>query len=408
VAGVFDPYSHFTGPQALAVSKFLGAWKANPIVKAIDPWHRPGELTHVVPGAPLKSYVDIPLHTPGLQRFSGRFTFDQNSGRIATVERGAWQKGSKCNEFQGAEYDIGRWSKAPGTVAIEIGNNAPLSLVYILNGCYAGTPKNAAGTAIYLPGTTTVDPALTAYEQVYFDFSQQKPLVVLDSDSANHRPVNPFDLNFMSGSKWYNAKENTLLTAPNITAAIKNLQQRRAMNGIELNLDEGLEIWVPYSLKEDARLLMEVFRQLPGTGTASPANATQVAVDGGGGISQVIYSVQDSPVFGRAKVRAISGMRSDLWCIVAPNVLREPSMSLFMHVHGGNVGEYAINEEPAKPDNNTVPHIWVYPWAKGSPLWAGTMEGSKAGDIGITMMVNEGFAAMTGLLLEARFTGAAS
>lgn len=407
MAGVFDPYSHFSGPQALAVSKFLGAWKAQPIVKAIDAWHRPGDLTHVVPGAPLKSYVDIPIHTPGLQRFDGKWKFDANSGRVATCERGVWQKGAKINEFKGAEFDIGRWSKAPGTVAIEIGNNAPLSLVYILNGCFSGIPKTASGTPIYLPGTTTVDPALTAYEQVYYDFSQKKPLVVLDTDTSNHRPVNPFDLNFQSGFRWWNAKENVAINAPNITAAIKNMQIRRAMNGVELGIgDEGLEIWVPFSSKEDVRLLLEVFRQLPGTGTAIPTDAIQVPINGGG--NQVIFSVQDNPVFGRARVRAITGLRSDFWGIVAPNALREPAMSLFLHVHGGQIGEYVINEEPAKPDNDTVPHIWVYPWTKGSALWAGTMEGSQAGDIGITMLVNEGFAAMTGLLLEARFTGPAS
>jgi hypothetical protein len=408
MAGVFDPYSHFQGPHALAVSKFLGAWKAQPIVKAIDAWHRPGDLTHVVPGAALKSYVSVPMHTPGLARFNGRFTFDENSGRVATVERGTWQKGSKINELKGAEYDIGMWSKAPGTVAIEIGNNAPLSLVYILNGCFSGIPRTAGGTSIYLPGTTIVDPALTAYEQVYFDYADKQPLVVLDSDTGDHRSVNPFKPSFQSDFKWWNAKENDALNAPNITAAIKNMQIRRAMNGVELGIgDEGLEIWVPYSSKEDVRLLLEVFRQLPGTGTAAPADAIQVPITGGGGLSQVIYSVQDNPVFGRARVRAITGMRSDLWCIVAPNVLREPSMSLFVHAHGGNVGEYSINEDP-NPDGNNVPHIWVYPWGKGSPLWAGTMEGSKAGDIGISMLVNEGFAGMTGLLLEARFTGSAS
>lgn len=406
--GMFDPLSHFTGAQALAVSKFLGSWKAGPIVKQIEPWYRPGDLTFVAPNATLKSYVTIPIHAPGIKRFNGKFHFDENSGRVAMVERGTWDKGTKINQFKGAEYDIGAWSKAPGTVAIEIGNNAPLSLANILNGCYSGVPQDSAGNPIYLPNTTHADPALMAYEQVYFDVSEKKPLVVLDSDTANHRPINPFDLTFQSGSKWHNAKASTPLTAPNITAAIKNLQKRRAMNGIELNISEGLEIWVPYELLEDARLLMEVFRQLPGTGTAAPANATQVPITGGGGVNQVIYSVQDSPVFGRAKVRAISGMRNDLWCVVAPNMLREPSMSLFMYAHGGAGGDYAINEDPAKPQNDTVPHIWVYPWAQGSPLFAGTMEGSKGGDIGITMMVNEGFAACTGLLLEARFTGAAS
>jgi hypothetical protein len=405
--GILNQSQQYQGGQSLGVQEFIGAWGASPIVQTIAPWHRPGDLTNVVAGARLKSFVPVPIHSPGLKQFVGKWSFDENSGRVCEVTRGIWQKGSKINLFDAAELDISQWSKAPGTVAVEIGNNAPLCLVYILNGCYSGTPQDAAGNVIYLEGTSQIHPALQAYEQVYYDISEHKPLVVLDSDTGNHRLINPFRPDFMTDVKWWNAKENVAITAPNITAAIKNMQIRRAMNGIEMNLgDEGLEIWVPFSSKEDVRLLVEVMRQLPGTGTATPSDAIQVPISGGG--NQVIFSVQDNPVFGRAKVRAISGMRSDLWCVVSPNTLRNPALSLFHYAHGGATGEYAITESPAPNGNGNVPHIWVYQWDQKSPMFAGTMPGTKAGDIGVSMMVNEGFAAGTGLLLEARFTNSAS
>jgi len=402
MSGIFNQQQNYQGGFNLAVRKFIGAWGASPVVASIQPWHRPGDLTNVIPGAALETSGSVPIHSPGLDQFAGQFEFSENSGRDWIVVRGIWQKGTKINLFTASEYDPSKWSLTPGTMAVEIGNNAPLALVYILNGCYSGIPKTKNGVPIYVKGTTQIHPALRAYEQVYYHYSEKKPLVVLDTDTANHRPVNPFDLDFMPDAKWWNGKENTKLTAPNITAAFKNMQIRYAMNGIELGIGtEGLELWVPFTTQEDARLLMEVFRQLPGTGTAAPADATIVS-------GQVIFSVQDNPVFGRAKVRAISGMRSDMWCIVAPNPGRNPALSLFHHCHGGTAGEYAITEEPAPNGNNNVPHIWVYQWDQKSPMFAGTLPGTQAGDIGLTMFVNEGFAAGTGLLIEVRFTGTAS
>jgi hypothetical protein len=207
----------------------------------------------------------------------------------------------------------------------------------------------------------------------------------------------------MSGSSWCNAHENFAITPDNIISAIINQQTRPAMNGVELGLgDEGIEVWVPYANKERTRQYLEIFRQLPGTG-ATGATPVQVPITGGG--SQVIYSVQDNPVFGRAKVRAITGLRPDFWCVVSPRPQPRPQYSLFLNPQGGKTGKYTINRNAAAMQSDSVPMVWVKVWDENSPMFAGTMKGCSAGDIGVSMLKNEGFAFGSGMLIDVCSTG---
>jgi hypothetical protein len=90
---------------------------------------------------------------------------------------------------------------------------------------------------------------------------------------ASLKQVNPADTSVLDGAGnagWYNARQNWAITPDNILNALKNQQQRCAMNGVELGLGrEGCELWVPYTSEEDFRLLTEVMRELAGSGQLS-------------------------------------------------------------------------------------------------------------------------------------------
>lgn len=455
MAPPYNPSTQFPGGGSRqAISGWLDDWTAEPVVQPIDPWYRPGDLTFVQPGAKLISYVDVPVHAPGAQAWGGSWEFDENTGLLLQVSRSMWQKGTKANTFKIAEWDPSAFNMSPETMGIELGNIAPFAFVALLNGAFSGVPQdrngqtvdNAAsmicvdqiygGSLAVLPsssitawvtgtvyakgqkvssngniykagaagtsgataptGTTTSSDGTITWTYIFAQTQQAQKLV---------NPANP---GFLSGSSWYNCQELLPITADNIISSIVNQQVRPAMNGVEMGLgDEGLEMWVPFPSKERSRQLTEVFRQLPGTG-ASGVAPTQVPITGGGGASQVIYSVQDNPVFGRLKVRAITGLRNDMWCVVSPRPRPRPQYSLFLHAQGGKVGQWGIQTDGAAMLADKVPHIWVKQWTEDSAMFAGAMKGCVAGDIGISMLLNEGFAFGSGLLIDVNFTGYAS
>jgi hypothetical protein len=449
----YDPRTQFpTDGGKYAISRWMGEFRVEPIVKEIDPWHRPGDLTFEQPGAKLINHTSVPMHRPGAQGWGGKFEFDTPTGLYMQCNRAMWQKGTKANLFHIANFDVGAFDKSPGTVAIELGNIAPLSFVAMLNGCFSMAPKDKNGNPIdngslvicrdqiyggavavmsstdlvaWVTGTAyTVGQLVTANGNVYRAGSTATSGATAPSGTTTSsdgtitwtyvyaatnqalKVVNPANPDFMSGSSWYNCHQQFSITADHIVEAIINQQTRPAMNGVELGLgDEGVEIWVPFASKERARQLIEVFRQIPGTG-ATGVTPTQVPITGGT-TSQVIFSVQDNPVFGRAKVRAITGMRSDLWCVVSPRPKPLPQYSLFIHALGGSVGEYAIQDDPQAMGGDTVPHIAVFQFPAGaqSPMFTGAMWGTVAGDIGIAMILNEGYAFGSGMLIDFCFTG---
>lgn len=396
--GIWNATSQFSGDAQYIINGWLGGWKAQPIVMPIEPWWRPGDLTHVQPGAKLISRINVPIHSPGLQPFNGSFSFDENTGLYIQVQRATWQKGTKANLFRMAEFDVSAFDMAPSTMAVEIGNNPGNVLVAMLNGAYSGTPRDAAGNE--LPDEFK----LICRDQIYGG-----NVAVLSSGTL--KPVNPARPDLFTGDTWYNCHQNLDITAPNILTVLKNQQTRKAMNGVELGIgDEGVEMWVPYGSKEDARVLVEVMRELAMSGVRE-VDLTTYQVDTGGSPQtnqQVIYGSQTNPVFGRVRVKAIHGLRSDLWMIVSPRPVPRPEFGLFIYAHGGSIGEYKIQDNPMSLLADTVPHIATFVWDQKSPLFFGSTGAGSAGDIGITNIVNEGFAFVSGLLADWCFTGAAS
>lgn len=442
------------GGSRAALSGWLDDWAAEPIVREIDPWYRPGDLTFIQPGAKFYSYVDIPVHAPGAQAWGGSWEFDENTGIVAQVTRGMWQKGTKANTFQIAEWDPSAFNMAPETMGIELGNIAPYALVGLLNGAFSGTPQDKNGNPIdnggpmicldqvwggsfakLNPASITAWVTSTAYVKgqkvtsngnLYAAGSTANSgataptgtttssdgtitwtyLMAASSQSPNL--VNPANPQFLAGQTWWNAQENYDITADNIVASLVNQQTRPMMNGVEAGLgDEGVEVWVPFGNKERLRQLTEVFRQLAGTGPSGAA-PIQVPIIGGGGASQVVFAQIDNPVYGRVKGRAITGIRNDLWCVVSPRPRPRPQYSLFLFAQGGKTGKWGVQTDGFAGRADSVPHIWVKQWTEDSPMFAGTMKGCKPGDIGISMLLNEGFASMSGFLIDFNFRGYAS
>jgi hypothetical protein len=418
--GIWDPINQFPGDAAFAVNGWLASWKAAPIVKAIDPWWRPGDLTHVIPGAKLVSRAPIPIHKPGLEPWAGAWTFSKNSGLYISCRRAMWQKGTKINMMEAAEFDVTSFDMAPETMAIEIGNNPAYALVACLNGCYSGTPQDAAGNQ--LPAQLKVQ----CWDQVYggngtvgsgTGTNGSGTLAVKSGDTAHYKPVNPARDAMGASNGWYNAHENfDFQNAQSYVPVLENLATRKAMNDVELGLAQngGLELWISFQNYERTRLLLEVFEQLAGSGIATPY-VVQSGVNNTGVNSlvksyndQVLFGQQPNPVYGRMKVRGITGLRTDLAVITAPRPVPRPEYSLFLYAQGGQTGQWALQTNPAAMQADTVPHIAVFPWTDTTgPMFFGT-GGNSAGDIGLSMVVNEGFAAVSGLLTEFLFSGSAS
>ena len=454
MASPYNPLTQYPSAGARqAISGWLDAWAAEPVVVPADPWYRPGDLTFVQTGAKLISYVQIPVHAPGAQAWGGAWEFDRNTGLVMQCGRAMWQKGTLANQFEIAEWDISSFNMAPDTMGIELGNIAPLSMAALLNGAFSGVPKDKNGNAVDNSDTMickdqiwntslavlaaaditawvtstgyTIGQLVTSNGNVYKAGSTATSGATAPSGTTTSSDgtitwtymfaatmqtphiVNPANPGFLSGTTWYNAHQNFAITVDNIVACITNQQTRPAHNGIELGLgDEGLEIWVPFASKERTRQLVEVFRQLPGTG-ATGQTPVQVPITGGS-TSQVIFSQQDNPIFGRLKVRAITGLRSDMWCVVSPRPKPRPQYSLFIMAQGGSVGQWGIQTDAAAMRNDKVPHIWVKEWNQDSAAFAGSMRGTRAGDIGISMLLNEGYAFGSGMLIDVCFTGYAS
>jgi hypothetical protein len=377
----YNAASQFPGTAQYATKRFLGAFTAKPLVMPIQPWWRPKELTAVLPGAKLETFLNVPIHKPGLSPWTGAWQFDEQSNLFMSVKRGVYTKGAKVNMIRASEMDFGGWSSQPETIAIEIGNNPGNLLVALLNA------------------------AFTSVDQIYGG-----NVAVLTGGTKKH--VNPADPSV--GDDWFNAHENFDITADNFLTAITNMQKRQAMNGVELGIgDEGLEVWVPFGSKERARLIFEVMRELVNAGYLGTVDLTSYQTDTGGTPKtneQVIFGNSQNPVFGRARVVGVHGMRSDMWTIVSPPPAggAMPHLGMFLYAHGGNVGSYAIMTDPNALNTDTVPHIAMFEWGMQSPLFFGMPGVSVAGDIGISALINEGVAWASGLLAEFCYTSSAS
>jgi hypothetical protein len=451
----YAPISQFSGSAQFAIHSYIGSLFGQPLVASIEDWMSPGKFTREVPGSKLINDVNIPLHEPGMDRFDGTIAFQEMSNLFVTVKRGTYRKGTKVNVIRAAEVDLNAWSMAPSTMSVEIANNPYVLAVGCLNGAFTGVPQNASGIALGFPELINTD-------QIYLgplakcalgtSVGQIPPWVTSTAYAAGAtvtsngntyankgvaatsgatapsgtttssdgtitwtfiqatpalNQVHPADSSIVAGttglSTWYNARQNWALSPDNMLTTIKNQQVRAAHNGAALGLGrEGVEIWVPYSVEEDYRLLFEVMRELSGSGQLS---FSPVTVGG----TTVTFAQQPNPVFGRATVKPVHGMRSDLTCVVSPPPAGHPEYAVFLHAFGGQNGEYQINPDGFdESSNQSVPHIAMFTFDKNSAMFFGVPGVSKFGDVGILALVNEGIATQSGLLIDFNYTGAAS
>src|SRR6185369_9846004 len=296
----------------------------------------------------------------------------------------------------------------------------PLNLAYILNGCYSGTPQNAAGTAV------PPQFKLIGYDQIYggngtlgqgSGSNGSGTLAVKNGDTTHYKPVNPARDVMGASNGWYNAEENFDFSNPqSYVSVLEYMATRKAMNDVELNLvsGPGLRLLISYARYERCRLLFEVFEELANSGIVSPFFATEgINTTAANTLAesfnqQALFGTQKNPVFGRMEVAPVTGLRNDLAVIVAPRPRPEPQYATFLLAHGGKLGEYSLQTDPMAMLADSVPHIAVFPWtATNGPMFFGG-NGNSAGDIGLSMVVNTGAAAVSGLCCHFLFSGSAT
>jgi hypothetical protein len=455
----YDPLSSFQGSAKYAVHRYIGALFGQPMVAEIEDWMGVGKFTREVPGSKLINDINIPISEPGMQRFDGVVGFEEASNIFVSVRRGTYRKGAKTNKIKAAEVDLNAWSMQPSTMNVEIANNKFLLAVACLNGALTGIPQNASGVALGFPeiiatdqiyggplavlntstSATSTDGALCAWvtgttyavgdlvtsgANIYkcttggvagatppsgtgTGISDGTDVWSYVMATPSLKPVNPADTSILNPSTgaagWFNARQKWQITPDNILKVLKNQQTRCAMNAVELGLGrKAVELWVPYLSEEDARLLVEVMRELAGSGYLS---FEPVVVNG----NVTAFSAQTNPVYGRCLVKPVHGLRSDMWGIASPPPQNRPEYALFLHAFGGNAGEYVVNPDGFDESaNEAVPHIALFTFDQNSAMFFGVPGVSKFGDIGILALLNEGIATQSGLLLDLCYTGAAS
>lgn len=457
----YNPLSSFSGAALFAVHRYIGALFGQPMVAEVEDWMGVGRFTREIPGSKLLNDINIPISEPGMQRFDGQVGFEEASNLFVKVMRGTYKKGAKTNKIKTAEVDLNAWSMQPSTMNVEIANNKFLLAVACLNGAFSGIPQNAAGTALGFPELIATDqiyggplvvlqpgsaagglPPWATGVAYTNDASSRGPLVTSNGNiyrgtsgvpgtsgatapsgtttssdgtitwtyvmaAPSLKPINPADPSILNPSTgaagWFNAWQNSAITPDNILRCLQNHQIRCAMNAVELGLGrKEVELWVPYLNEESARLLVEVMRDLAGSGYLS---FEPIIVNG----NVTAFASETNPVYGRCLVKPVHGMRSDMWGIASPPPSNRPEYALFLHAFGGAAGEYTVNPDGFDESENTsVPHIALFTFDSNSAMFFGVPGVSKFGDIGILALLNEGIATQSGLLLDLNYSGYAS
>lgn len=439
----YNPTTQYASPGAqFLTTQWVSEWSGQPYIKAAENVF--DRCTLPVSKSKLQNTTAIPFHSPKAGAWKGQFTFERNTGKFINCNRALWWIGITANLIEMAVLDITAFSKSPQSASITAGNIAPLTQVAMVNGCFTGIPVDESGTVIenadhivmtdqVYGGAIAVLPASsmpawvmsTAYVAGQKTTSNGNIYMALNTatsgataptgtassvsdgavnwrylfPSSTQAPklVNPVKTDFMSSITWTTAQEQYAISPNNIVAAIVSLQQQRADNGIQLGLATRgkAQVGVPYGSYEQMRQIIEVFRQIPGTGVPG-VPVQQIPINGGGGASQVLYSVMDNPAFGRADLVAVPGMLPSRWFVGAtpPPDMPPARSSLFVHTFGGTMGEWEPNENFGPVNGDMVPHIQViqFPAGPQSPMYCGAMPGTVVGDIGIGMWIAEGFA----------------
>jgi hypothetical protein len=388
-----------------AVTAFSSQWQAVPFTPTHDKtFYAP--LTHYEANAKQNVLLPTAVHLVRGREYAGNLHFDRNGYFSMQLGRGKRSWGSSVNVIDGAEWDPTKWPLTPGTVATQMGNDEPESIVYLLNGCYSGTPEDRLGNVITLKNEPNTPPRLSAYDQGYFGIDQKKKFAVLFGDTANYRPINPLDPSSTEyGAAWWNARENVPINITNILAARANLQRRRTYLGEDLMFghdDTTLELWCAPARLDEAKTALEWLAIHPGVTPIS------TPITGDGGLTNFVYGTQTNTALGRAKPVGIRNLREDLWCLVEKGGPQSAEYMAFGVAHGGSIGEYALNDDFAAPENNSVPHIFAQEYGPKSALWDGLIEGSKHGDVGMFWILNQGVWCLSPIRIEFNFIGSAS
>jgi hypothetical protein len=372
-------------------------------------------LGFVFSNAKMDNVLPIPINNFVLHEDDGQLHFARNSGVTARVSRGVQLGGSLINVYEAAEYDISSliWPQTPGVMATIIANGEILDLAHVLNGAFSGTPADEFGNEIKAGDDPNVPRRLSSYLQVYAKIEDQRPFVVLEGDTGNYFPINPlYPTNTSIGDPWFNGYENVALTPPNVRQALLSLQLRRNFKGQYLGYGQNpatVELWHPPELGQLAKEVLGELLVLPGTGPNGVA-PVQVPITGGGGLNQVVYGSQTNTVIGKAKPRQIIGMRPDMWMIVETGGQKTREHAMFWAARGGSGNDYVLNMNPEAPTNASVPYVNIlqHDPTPQSPVFMGTVPGTKAGDTGFSVRVNKGMYLCSPHRAVFNYTGSAS
>lgn len=369
----------------------------------------------ILQNAKLDNIIPVPVDNFRLHEDDGQLHFTRNGGITARVSRGVQTGGALINVFEAAEYDIASliWPMTPQTMAIEIANGEILDLAYLLNGAFSGIPANEFGDAIGVADDPNTPRRLSSFLQIYAKLEDQKPFAVLNTDVANHFPINPmYPTNTDIGAPWFDAYENAPMNADNVRRALLQLQLRRNFKGQLLGYGQNpatVELWHPPELAQTAKDILTELMVLPGTGPYG-VTPVQVPITGGGGLNQVVFASQTNTVIGKAKPRQLIGLRSDLWCVVETGAQKTREHALFWAARGGSGNDYRLNTDPGAPSNPNVPYINIvqHDPTPQSSVYMGALPGTKYGDMGLSCRVNKGLYLCSPHRIVFNYTGAAS
>lgn len=389
-------------PTYQAVSAIIPSL-TKPFILAIPPWY--DGLTAFKANAAKEFKYAAKVHKTGVTPWKGHWIFHEHSKLWIFGGRGRWTTGTKTNTMSGKEeFDGTGWSIAPETMRIDLLNTLPRMMVACLNGAYSGVPQDEFANVFEFP-----DGALdTLQDQVYGG-----AIVVVEGDTGNYKYCNPLDHSIAPNVRWFNGYENFVLEqVENYIPVIEAFQNRRDMAGSNIQgfATQNLRLLVPVMKQERLRILFTVMQTLVSKGYFGSASVP--TGNPSPSANQIIFGNQPNPMFGRLTVEPVMGLREDLAVMVAdvPDEFAE-YLGLFLLAHGGAFGtesEYVITDEPAMPNNTTVPFMSYHVFGPQSAMAFGIPGVSSAGDIGVAATLNVGVRMITGYCAQFLFTGSAS
>jgi hypothetical protein len=193
------------------------------------------------------------------------------------------------------------------------------------------------------------------------------------------KPVNP-GANFLG--KYTNARENFAFSSDNVSTLIGDLNTRKGIDGRYLgNEQRVVELWVPPTMAEEAKQVLERMEIIFSSGTGGTARA-----------------------FKRADYHVINDMRSDLWCAtIRP---QSPWELMFVHMMGANPNtEQAITGMPSwqvQQGQDMTPHREMVVIDTSHALY------QTSGIVGYKAILNETQKVLSGMMIAAAYTGTAT